>query len=287
MAFSWPLVAVAHHVVFHSLSQCNRENDAAHFVVGACILRSASCAFPHQKTPPQRCPSADLTEWGVVQIRRFGANSPRFCCVFARFWRLPRGRLLNPTFRHKFATLLLQFRTVSHQAATLRPHFCCNFVKFRTVPPQSPCCCRLSNPTFRHTFATLLLQFCSDSLKVRCFWHSNPTFRHNLIIFAADFGRFAQNLLLPCVKSYMLPQVATIVLQSASFWFGFAQYFARTQETKIKPSIKNDRKPQDPPATIGNPTNTNQETKGNHNNQQSPPRPNNHKETNMYSRREP
>jgi len=35
------------------------------------------------------------------------------------------------------------------------------------------------------------------------------------IIFAANFGRFAQNPLLVYVKSYMVPQVAAIVLQSA------------------------------------------------------------------------
>ena len=106
-----------------------------------------------------------------------------------------RGVRSNPPFWSHFAALLLRFTTLLATAArpfvksgaspsnsphfccsfaqfrTLRPHFCCNFVQFRTVPPQSPCCCRLSNPTFRHTFATLLLQFCSDSLKVRCFWH--------------------------------------------------------------------------------------------------------------------
>ena len=127
-----------------------------------------SCAFPHEKTAPQWCPSADLTEGGFGQIRIFGAISPRFCCVLPRFWRLPRGRLLNPALRHPirrtfaavshsfavsnarpqhsaltFAAISCSFAQCRHNRpavvvcqirrfATLSPHFCCSFAAIRS-----------------------------------------------------------------------------------------------------------------------------------------------------------
>ena len=104
-----------------------------------------------------------------------------------------RGGRSNPTFCHQFATLLLRFRALSFNSAapvcqirrlaTLSPHLCCSFAALRSKSAAFGC-------------------------KIRCFATIH-------IAFAAVFCRFAQNPLLSCVKSYMLPQVAAIVLQSA------------------------------------------------------------------------
>ena len=146
------------------------------------VPHSFSCALPHEKTAPQWCPSADLTEGGFGQIRRFGAISPRFCCVLPRFWRLPRGRLLNPTLRHQFAALLLQFRTVS---------------QFRTPGRNTPPSLLLQFRAVSHSAATIALLLSSVKSDV------SPHFRHT---FAAVLQRFAQSALLLALKSNVSPQ---------------------------------------------------------------------------------